>query len=111
MIALHTRKKSSSLTYKTNKLEESTVEVPQSSTLLIPGVNKKLLTSLKGMKEAERGQFLLDMPPEVFYKLVLRMGYTSENILSEKDRNKFIKQMISDKKIDELLKETEELEK
>ena len=31
--------------------------------------------------------------------------------LSEKDRNKFIKQMISDKKIDELLKETEELEK
>ena len=51
------------------------------------------------------------MPPEVFYKLVLRMGYTSENILSEKDRNKFIKQMISDKKIDELLKETEELEK
>lgn len=111
MIALHTRKKSSSLTYKTNKLEDSTVDVPQSSTLLIPGVNKELLTVLKGMKEAERGEFLLDMPPEVFYKLVLRMGYTSENILSEKDRNKFIKQMISDKKIDELLKETEGLEK
>lgn len=63
------------------------------------------------LQQEERIQFLVNMQPEVFYKLVLRMGYTSKNISTESDRKKFIKEMTSDKKLDELLKETDELEK
>ena len=111
MIALHMKNKSDSLSYKANRLEDATIDVSQTSTILIPGVNSELLMTLKNMKEEERIQFLVNMQPEVFYKLVLRMGYTSENISTESDRKKFIKEMTSDKKLDELLKETDELEK
>ena len=47
----------------------------------------------------------------MFYKLAIRMGYTSDRIGSAEDRTKFIKKMTSDKKLDELLKQTDELEK
>ena len=111
MIALHLMNKSNSLSYKANRLEEAQGEVLQSSAILIPGVNKELLMAMKNMKEEERGQFLIDMNPTTFYKLALRMGYTSEGMSSDDDRKKFIKKMISDRKIEELLKENDELEK
>ena len=39
------------------------------------------------------------------------MGYTSDRIGSAEDRKNFIKKMTSDKKLDDLLKQTEDLEK
>lgn len=111
MIALHAKNKGNSLSYKANRLDEHKNEILQSSAILAPGVNKDLLMAMKKLQENERGQFLLDLEPTVFYKLALRMGYTSESFSSESERKKFIKQMTSDKKLDELLEESEELEK
>lgn len=111
MIALHTKNKGRTLSFKANRLEEAQGEVLQSSTLLIPGVSKELLMTMKGMKEEERTQFLVDLEPTVFYKLALRMGYTSDSISTDEERKKFIRDMTSDKKIEELMKETDELEK
>lgn len=111
MIALHAMNKGNSLSYKANRLEETQAEVLQSSTILIPGVNKELLMAMRNMKEEERCQFLVDMEPTVFYKLALRMGYTTDKVSSEDSRKKFIKKMTSDKKIEELLEDYEELEK
>ena len=66
---------------------------------------------MKGMSEAERGKLLVDLDAETFYKLAIRMGYTSDRIGSAEDRKNFIKRMTSDKKLDDLLKQTEDLEK
>lgn len=111
MIALHAKNKGTSLSYKANRLEVFDEKVVQSSTILIPGVNKDLLSVMKGMSEAERGKLLVDLDAETFYKLAIRMGYTSDRIGSAEDRKNFIKRMISDKKLDDLLKQTEDLEK
>ena len=111
MIALHAMKKSSSLSYKANRLEDREGEVFQTSAILIPGVNKDLLTTMKSMDEVERTRFLTEMDPKVFYKLAIRMGYESEKMKTEEQKKAFIKLMISDKKIEELLKGTDELEK
>ena len=111
MIALHTINKSNSLTRKANSLEEYTGEILQTSTLQIPGVNKELLSEMRKLPEEERAKFLLGLDSTVFSKFAMRMGYTSEQIKTEEDKKKFIKKMTSDRKIDELLKESEELEK
>ena len=111
MIALHTINKSNSLTRKANSLEEYTGEILQTSTLQIPGVNKELLSEMRKLPEEERAKFLLSLDSTVFSKFAMRMGYTSEQIKTEVDKKKFIKKMASDRKIDELLKESEELEK
>ena len=111
MIALHVMNKSDSLSYKAHSLEETDSGVLKSSVLLAPGVNKNLLMEIKNMSHEERLQFLGDMELTVFYKLALRMGYLSDNISSIDDRRKFIQEMVSDQKIDELLKEYEELER
>ena len=111
MIALHTINKSNSLTRKANSLEEYTGEILQTTTLQIPGVNKELLSEMRKLPEEERAKFLLGLDSTVFSKFAMRMGYTSEQIKTEEDKKKFIKKMTSDRKIDELLKESEELEK
>ena len=111
MIALHAKNKGSSLSYKANRLDVHDGLVTQSSTILIPGVNRNLLVQMKSMNEEERARFLVDLKPEVFYKLAIRMGYTSDRIGSVEDRKNFIKRMTSDKKLDDLLKQTDELEK
>ena len=111
MLALHVINKSNSLTRKANKLEEHTGEILPVATLQIPGVNKELLSEMKKLSEEERGKFLIDLDSTEFYKLAIRMGYTSDRIGSAEDRTRFIKKMTSDKKLDELLKQTDELEK
>lgn len=111
MLALHVINKSNSLTRKANKLEEHTGEILPVATLQIPGVNKELLSEMKKLSEEERGKFLIDLDSTEFYKLAIRMGYTSDKITSEEEKKKFIKKMISDQKLDELLKETDELER
>ena len=111
MIALHIMNKSGSLIRKSNQLEENENDVLQTSTILVPGVNTELLLAMKNMNMEERIQSLIDLDSNTFYKLALRMGYKSENIKSENDKKAFIKDMISDKKISELLKENDELEK
>lgn len=111
MIALHAKNKGSSLSYKANRLDVHEGFVTQSSTILMPGLNRNLLMQMKAMDEEERGRFLIDLKPEVFYKLAIRMGYTSDRIGSAEDRTRFIKKMTTDKKLDELLKQTDELEK
>ena len=111
MIALHAKNKGTSLSYKANRLDVFDEKVVQSSTILMPGVNKELLSVMKGMSEAERGKLLVDLDAETFYKLAIRMGYTSDRIGSAEDRKNFIKRMTSDKKLDDLLKQTEDLEK
>ena len=111
MIALHAKNKGSSLSYKANRLDVHEGLVTQSSTILMPGVNRNLLVQMKSMNEEERARFLVDLKPEVFYKLAIRMGYTSDRIGSAEDRKNFIKRMTSDKKLDDLLKQTDELEK
>ena len=111
MLALHVINKSNSLTRKANKLEEHTGEILPVATLQIPGVNKELLSEMKKLSEEERGKFLIDLDSTEFYKLAIRMGYTSDKITNEEEKKKFIKKMISDQKLDELLKETDELER
>lgn len=111
MIALHVKDRGSSLLRKVNNLGETGMDVLQSSVILIPGVNRELLNELKGMSEEDRMKAFLGLDSRTFYKLVLRMGYSEEKITSESERKKFIKKMISDKKITELLRENDELEK
>ena len=111
MLALHVINKSNSLTRKANKLEEHTGEILPVATLQIPGVNKELLSEMKKLSEEERGKFLIDLDSTEFYKLAIRMGYTSDKITNEEEKKRFIKKMISDQKLDELLKETDELER
>lgn len=110
MIALHIMNKSESLIKKSNKLEENESDVVNTSAILYPGVNRELLLEIKNMSIEERIQTFLDLDPNTFYKMVIRMGYNSETIASAKDKKNFIKSMISDKKIAELLKENDELE-
>ena len=111
MIALHIINKSNSLTKKANRLEEHTGEILPAATLQIPGINKELIAEMKKLPEEERGQFLIDLDSTEFYKLVIRMGYTSDKITSEEEKKKFIKKMTSDQKLNELLKEADELER
>lgn len=111
MIALHVLDGKISLNQKINNLEGTSVEIVQGSVILAPGVNKDLLMELKNMNEEERKKFLVDMEPDTFYKLAIRMGYISKNISSPEEREAFIETMISDKKIEELLKENEEIER
>ena len=59
----------------------------------------------------KRYQLLIGLDSNTFYKLVLRMGYNSERITSEEEKREFIKVMISDEKILQLLKEQDEQEK
>ena len=66
---------------------------------------------MKSMDEVERTRFLTEMDPKVYYKIAIRMGYESEKMKTEEQKKAFIKLMISDKKIEELLKGTDELEK
>lgn len=111
MIALHMMNKSDSLTHKSNRLEESQEDVLQSSAILVPGINREFLTMMKNMDEKERMQTLVSMNATTFSKLVLRMGYTSEKVSTEESKKRFIKIMVSDKNISELLRENEELER
>ena len=111
MIALHIRKDKMSIMSKSNKLEKNETDITQTSEILMPGVNKELLLIMKKMNTDERVKFLVDLDPNTFYKLVLRMGYDSESIKSYEDRTEFIKSMVSDEKIEEILKESEEIEK
>ena len=111
MIALHIMNKSGSLIKKSNQLEENENDVLQTSTIFLPGVNTELLLKMKGMNVEERMQALLNLDSNTFYKLALRMGYKSENIKSKNDKSAFIKNMVSDRKISELLKENNDLEK
>ena len=111
MIALHIVNKSNSLMKKSNELDENDSDVLQTSAILYPGVNQDLLQEMKKMDKEERMKLLLNLEPNVFYKLVLRMGYDSRNIVSDEDKKMFIEKMISDEKITELLKENDDLEK
>ena len=111
MIALHIINKSNSLTKKANRLEEHTGEILPVATLQIPGINKELIAEMKKLPEEKRGQFLIDLDSTEFYKLVIRMGYTSDKITSEEEKKNFIKKMTSDQKLNELLKEADELER
>ncbi|MBQ6991813.1 MAG: hypothetical protein IJN50_02715 [Clostridia bacterium] len=111
MVALHVLEGKTSLNQKINNLEGTSVEIVQGSVILAPGVNKDLLMEMKSMNEEERKKFLIDMEQNTFYKLAIRMGYISKNISSPEEREDFIEMMISDKKIEELLRENEEMER
>ena len=111
MIALHAMNKSDSLIQKISKLDNNTNSVLKSSTILYPGVNKELLLTLKSLKSEERMQILSNLDLNVFHKLALRMGYTTDKISSFEDRTDFIQKMVSDEKIEQLLEESEELER
>ena len=111
MIALHIMNTNGILMKKANSLEYSNDEVVQTSTIQYPGVNKELLLTLKKMNNDERVKLLLDLEPNTFYKLMIRMGYNSEIINSVEERKEFVEKVISDEKIDELIKESNEIER
>lgn len=111
MIALHIMNTNGSLMKKANLLEYSNDEVVQTSTIQYPGVNKDLLFTLKKMNNDERTKLLLDLDNNTFYKLMIRMGYNSDIINSAEERKEFIKKAISDEKLDELIKESNEIER
>ena len=111
MIALHIMNKSNELTHKSNRLEECGEDVLQTSAILIPGVNKDFLNIMINMTERDRMDMLINLDSATFSKLVLRMGYTSDKVSTEEKRKEFIKMIISDKIIAELLRENEEIER
>lgn len=111
MIALHTLNASNSLSYKANRLEDHDGEILQTSAIMMPGVNRDLLMTMKNMSEENRMQFLLDMDSSVFYKLALRMGYTTDKVKTDADKKEFIKKMTSKKNLEEMLKGSDEIEK
>ena len=111
MIALHLMSKGHELGARIGRLEKSSDDVISSSMIITPGVNEDFLRELQKLNPNERIQSIIDLDTTTFEKLALRMGYDGDTISSKEDRKKFIKDMISDKKIKELLKEQEELEK
>ncbi len=111
MIALHIMNKKMSLISKSNQLDKNNLDVVGTSTIMYPGVNKKLLTEMKKMNSEERMKFLLNLDNHVFYKLIIRMGYYNLNISTNEEKKEFIKSIISNEKIDELLKQYNEIEK
>ncbi|MBR0426963.1 MAG: hypothetical protein IJK18_02010 [Clostridia bacterium] len=111
MIALHILNKKESLSAKSHKLEENTKDVVQTSTILYPGVNRDLLFTMKKMNTNERIKLLLDLDSNTFYKLIIRMGYNNKDINTYEEKVEFIKSIISDEKIDKMLKEYDEIEK
>lgn len=112
MIALHVMKnRNEALLNKVNQLQESNDMILHTSTIMMPGVNREVLSTMKNMSIQERIQALVDLDANTFYKLAIRMGYNTDSISSQKDRKSFIETMISDKKINELLRENDDLEK
>lgn len=111
MIALHVMEKNESLTRKVSNLDERENDIIQTSVILAPGVNRDLLTTMKRMNIEERMKLLLNLDSNTFSKLVLRMGYSSEGFATEEERRSFIQDMVSDKKIEELIKNNDELER
>ena len=111
IISLHLMNRSDDLSYKSNSLEERNMPVVQTSIIHMPGVNKDFLNAMKSMSEEERMEALLSLKLETFLKLILRMGYTSDNVSTMEKRKEFIKSIISGEKIDELIREIEEIER
>ena len=105
MISLHVRNEKKQLRYKTNRLNVFEGKIVKTSDIILPGVNDQLLIKLKELTIEERIQALINLDDTTFYKLAIRMGYTSDTITTQKDKREFIRQMISDKKLDELLEQ------
>ena len=114
LIALHVRNATTPMMSKVNKLEKyaNGEVIPQKTmtTIQAPGVNRELLLKMKKMNIEERIKLLLSIDDNTFYKLMLRMGYDSESVNSVSDRSIFIRKAISDDRIDELIKESKELD-
>ena len=114
LIAVHAVVRNNELT---KKLESRVTEENQKHNIMdtsiinIPGVNIELLTELKKMKPRERVGFICSLDEFDFFKLFIRMGYDVEDIRSEKERRDFIEKVISEEKLDELIKEQKELYK
>lgn len=109
MIALHIINRDG-LISKAKKLDANKDEILSTSIIMAPGVNEEFLKSMKKMNVDERMKTLINLDSATLAKLAIRMGYDIEKISSRENRKEFIESMVSDKKIEELLKEQEELE-
>ena len=109
MISLHLKNLEPSLEHKFNNLSTFTDEILITPDIILPGVNDQLLSKLKKLSIEERIKTLINLDDTTFYKLAIRMGYTYETIKTQKDKRKFIRQMISDEKLDELIEQIQYL--
>ena len=109
MISLHLKNVEPRLKHKLDNLMFFTGEPHATSDIILPGVNNQLLIKLKELTIKERIKTLINLDDTTFYKLAIRMGYTYETIKTQKDKRKFIRQMISDEKLDELIEQIQYL--
>lgn len=110
IIALHLMGKGDEMGAKVGKLERNTEEVLNSSVIMTSGVNEEFLREMQKMDMTERIQTLINLDSATLGKLAIKMGYDVNAISSQEERKQFIEDMISDKKIQEMIDEQEELE-
>ena len=103
VIALHIINATYSLRNSLKELKITDIDIPTKSTIMNGGVNEEFLTELLNMPFMERVEIIKGLNIKTFNKLLLRMGYSLDELKNEETKKALIGKIMSDETISDLL--------
>ena len=103
VIALHIINAKYSLRNSIKILKTTDIDIPTKSTIMNGGVNEEFLIELLNMPFMERVEIIRKLNNKTFNKLLLRMGYSLEELKNKEAKKELINRIMSDETITDLL--------